>query len=104
MNLAGCSGQLITCMRPYNSQHPTFTNSCQIGSRKPAVLLTFLYFKNKISSYGRLIKSVIVNKGKTLCMSSAALCTFKTSSQQYPLHMVDADNIHMYSCIIHTVG
>lgn len=37
MKLAGYGGQLIACMRTYKSKHPTFTNSCQIGSRKLAV-------------------------------------------------------------------
>lgn len=61
MRLASYLGQLTTCMRPYESKHPTSSNSLEIGCGKSEVRLQFPFLK-KISSCGRLIISVIQSK------------------------------------------
>lgn len=77
MNLAGYRRQLLTCMRPYKSKHPTFTNSCQIGSRKPVLLLKFTFFKQNFFLWK--IKCVIVKQDKALCVSSTR-CSWHTQN------------------------
>lgn len=44
MRLASYLGQLTTCMRPYESKHPTSSNSLEIGCGKSEVRLQFPFF------------------------------------------------------------